>query len=143
MAAQSELDKLIAEYHEEHPCLLVESLLRYAAIKPFFAPLTSLVAWLMELFNPPPLNSMTMVQKTGRILFFTAVLVIASILFAMAGAVGLYIMERGRELGDSPQFYHGLLIVLAGVAVNVGCVFVLMQIKKADTKLVPPETKHV
>ena len=143
MAAQSELDRLIAEYHEEHPCLVGESLLRYAAIKPFFAPLISLVRWLIELFNPPPLRSMTLFQKTGRILLFTAALLIASILFAMAGAVGLFIMERGRELGDSPQFYHGLLILLVGFAVNVGCVFVLMQIKKADTKLVPPETKQV
>jgi len=25
--------------------------------------------------------------------------------------------------------------------VNVGCVFVLLQIKKADTKLLPPEKK--
>ena len=141
MAAPSELDRLITEYHEEHPCLLVETLLRYAAIKPFFAPLTSLAVWLIELFNPPPLRTMTLFQKAGRILLFTAALVIASILFAMAGAVGLYIMERGRELRDTPQFYHGLLIVLIGLAVNVGCVFVLMQIKKADTKLVPPDSK--
>ncbi len=141
MAVPSELDKLIAEYHEEHPCLLEGTLLRYAAIKPFFAPLASLVIWLMELFNPPPLRSMTLFQKTGRILLFTAALVIACILFAMAGALGLYLMERGRELRDTPQFYHGLLIVLVGLGVNVGCVFVLMQIKKADTKLVPPDSK--
>ena len=142
MAAPSELDKLIAEYHEQqHSCLLEETLLRYPAIKPFFSPLISLAGWLMELFNPPPLSSMTLAQKTGRILLFTAALVIASILFAMAGAVGLYIMERGRELRDVPQFYHGLVIVLVGIAVNVGCVFVLLQIKKADTKLLPPENK--
>lgn len=84
---------------------------------------------------------MTAVQKTGRVLLFSGTLVVASILFAMAGAVGLYIMERSRELRDVPQFYHGLVIVLVGIAVNLGCVFVLLQIKKADTKLVPPPEK--
>jgi hypothetical protein len=59
----------------------------------------------------------------------------------MVGALGLYITERGRELRDIPQFYHGLLIVAVAVAVNIGCVFVLLQIKKADTKLLPPEKK--
>jgi hypothetical protein len=141
MAAPSELDKLIADYHEQHPCLLEGTLLRYPAIKPFLDPLISLAGWLMELFNPPPLKSMTLFQKTGRILLFTLSLVIGSILFAMVGALGLYLMERGRELRDVPQFYHGLMIVMVGVAVNVGCVFVLLQIKKADTKLLPPEEK--
>ena len=141
MAAPSELDKLIADYHEQHPCLLDETLLKFPAIKPFLEPLISLAGWLMELFNPPPLNSMTLYQKTGRILLFVASLVVGSVLFAMVGALGLYIMERGRELRDTPQFYHGLLIVMVGIAVNVGCVFVLLQIKKADTKLLPPEKK--
>ncbi len=95
----------------------------------------------MELFNPPPLGSMTVVQKSGRILLFTGALVIASILFAMAGAVGLYIMERGRELRDTPEFYHGLMIVLVGIVVNAGCVFVLLQLKKTDIRLVPPAEK--
>jgi hypothetical protein len=141
MEAPSELDKLIAEYHAHSACSLEQSLLRYAAIKQFFSPLTSLAGWLMELFNPPPLESMTVMQKTGRVLFFSGALVLASIIFAMVGALGLYIMERGRELRDAPQFYHGLLIVLVGVAVNVVSVFVLLQIKKADTKLVPPHEK--
>jgi hypothetical protein len=141
MAAPSELDKLIADYHEQHPCLLDETLLRFPAIKPLLDPLISLAGWLMELFNPPPLSSMNLAQKTGRILLFTAALVIASILFAMVGAVGLYIMECGRELRDVPEFYHGLMIVTVGVGVNIGCVFVLLQIKKADTKLLPPDKK--
>ena len=98
---------------------------------------------MLNLFNPPPLESMSLPQRTGRVLLFSGTLIIASIVFAMAGAVGLYILERGRELRDVPQFYHGLLIVLAGIAVNLGCVFALLQIKKADTKLVsPPEKKQ-
>jgi len=141
MAAPSELDKLIADYHEQHPCLHEGTLLSYAAIKPFLEPLISLAGWLMELFNPPPLKSMTLYQKTGRILFFTFALVVGSILFAMVGTLGLYLTERGWELHDTPGFYHGLLIVLVGLGVNVGCVFVLLQIKKADHKLLPPEKK--
>ena len=84
---------------------------------------------------------MNVVQKTGRVFFLTFALVVASVIFAMAGAVGLYIMERGRELRDTPEFYHGVIIILAGIAVNSACVFVLLQVKKADTKLVPPENK--
>jgi ABC-type Fe3+-siderophore transport system permease subunit len=142
MGKPSELDKLLDHNQEHGPCLLEETLLRYPAIKTFFAPLISLVVWIMELFNPPPLESMTLAQRTGRIFMFTFTLVVASVIFAMLGALGLYIMERGRELRNSPQFYHGLLIVLTGIAVNFLCVFILLQVKKADTKLMtPPEKK--
>jgi hypothetical protein len=94
---------------------------------------------LISLFDPPPLASMNMAQKTGRVLLLSFTLLIASVIFAMLGALGLFIMEKGRELGDAPEFYQGALIVLSGIAVNVACVFVLLQIKKADTKLVPPK----
>jgi len=141
MVPKPHLDKLEGHAPDGFPCLFEETLLRYPVIKRFFSPLIALVVWLMELFNPPPLKSMTVVQKTWRILLFSGVLVIASIVFAMIGAVGLYLMERGRELGDSPQFYHGLAIMMVGIVVNFGCVLVLLQIKKADTKLVPPVNK--
>jgi hypothetical protein len=142
MLPTSQLDKLLGHSHEGDPCELQPILLRYPVIKHFLSPLTSLASWVIELFNPPPLKSLNAAQKTGRVLLFSAVLVIASIVFAMVGAVGLYLLERGRELGDTPQFYHGLMIVLVGIAVNLGCVFVLLQIKKADTKLVPPQDKR-
>jgi uncharacterized membrane protein YidH (DUF202 family) len=138
MVPKTHLDELQGNDSHSLPCLLEETLLRYPAIKAFFAPLISLVVWIMELFNPPPLESMNLAQRAGRVVFLTLALVIASILFAMAGAVGLYLMERGRELRDTPQFYHGLLIVLIGIAVNIACVFVLFQVKRADTKLLPP-----
>ena len=80
-------------------------------------------------------------QRAGRVFMMTLTLVIASILFAMGGAIGLYVMERGRELRDTPEFYHGLLIILLGIGVNTACIFVLLQIKKADTKLLPPDKK--
>jgi ACR3 family arsenite efflux pump ArsB len=96
---------------------------------------------LINLFDPPPLESLNLTQKTGRVLLLTITLVVASILFAMLGALGLFIMERGRELGSAPQFYDGLIIILVGIAVNIACVFVLMQIKKADNHLIVPTKK--
>jgi hypothetical protein len=141
MVPKTHLDEIEGHVPHGGPCLLEQLQLRYPGIKQFLSPLISLAGWLVELFNPPPLNSMTLTQKAGRVLLFTAALVIGSVLFAMVGALGLYLMERGRELGNVPQFYHGLLIVLVGIGVNVGCVFVLLQIKKADTKLVPPDKK--
>jgi hypothetical protein len=112
---------------------------KVARIKNVFASLLALAQWLLNLFDPPPLKSMTLSQKAGRIFLLTFTLLVGSVLFAMVGAVGLFIMERGRELRDTPQFYHGLLIIFVGMAVNAGCIFILLQIKKADTKLVPPK----
>ncbi len=85
---------------------------------------------------------MNLKQKTGRVLLLSVTLVIASILAAMLGALALFLVERGRELGQMPEFYSGLGIILIGLAVNFGCVFILLQLKKADTKLVPPPKKQ-
>jgi hypothetical protein len=85
------------------------------------------------------LDSLNLRQKAGRVLLLALALVITSILFAMAGAVGLFIMEKGREIGSRPEFYNGVLIILTGIAVNLGCVFILFQIKKTDIRLVPPK----
>lgn len=141
MAAPTQLDELLGSPPEGGSCTHRNILLKYPVIKKFFAPLISLISWIAELFNPPPLESLTFRQRTGRVIMMTVTLVTASVLFAMAGAVGLYVMERGRELRDTPEFYHGLLIVLVGIAVNTGCVLVLLQVKKADTKLLPPDEK--
>ena len=141
MVPTSHLDRLLAHDRAGIACTLSDYLVKHPGIKRFFAPLISLAAWLLNLFNPPPLESMNVAQRTGRVFVLALTVVIGSILFAMVGTLGLYVMERGRELRDTPQFYHGLVIVLVGIAVNVGCVFVLLQIKKADTKLMPPEEK--
>jgi hypothetical protein len=99
----------------------------------------TIFAWLLNLFDPPPLNSMTFAQKAGRVVLLSATLVVGSVLVAMLGALGLYLMEKGRELGSTPEFFQGVGIILIGIAVNAGCVMILIQIKKADTKLVPPK----
>jgi hypothetical protein len=101
-------------------------------------PTVAILSWILNLFDPPPLKSMTLVQKTGRILFFSGTLVVGSVLVAMIGAVGIYLIERGRELGDTPKFFQGLSIILVGIVVNTLCVLVLIQLKNADHKLLPP-----
>ena len=99
---------------------------------------SSILTWVINLFNPPPLTSMTFAQKVGRVFLLTSTLVIGSILVAMLGAVGLYLMERGREMGSAPEFLNGLCIIAIGVAVNAACVLILVHLKKADHHLVPP-----
>jgi hypothetical protein len=101
----------------------------------FFA----LGSWLINLFDPPPLESMTVPQKAGRVIFLTCTLVIASVLVAMLGALGIFVLERGREMRSTPELMDGLGIILLGVSVNACCVFILVQIKRADNKLVPPK----
>ena len=141
MLPSSHLDELLGHARDGRPCLLERTFLEYPSIKRFFSPHTSLFGWVVDMFNPPPLESMTLTQRAGRVFLLTLAMVVASILFAMAGAVGLYVMERGRELRDTPQFYHGLVIVLVGIAVNAACVFVLLQVKKLDSRLLPPADK--
>ena len=84
---------------------------------------------------------MTIAQKAGRVILLTATLVVGSVLLAMLGALGLFVMERGRELGSVPQFLNGVGIILVGIVVNATCVIILFHLKKADNKLVPPPKK--
>jgi ABC-type Fe3+-siderophore transport system permease subunit len=99
----------------------------------------SVVMWLLNLFDPPPLASMTFTQKVGRVILLSSTLVIGSVLVAMLGALGLYLLEKGREIGNTPEFFSGISVILVGIAVNTLCIAVLLQIKRADHKLVPPK----
>ncbi len=99
----------------------------------------SFLGWLINLFDPPPLASLTFAQKIGRVVMLSITLVIGSILVAMVGALGLYLMERGRELASTPEFFSGLGVLLVGAGVNSICLAILFQVKKADHKLVPPK----
>ena len=100
--------------------------------------LTAIFSWLLNLFDPPPLVSMTLAQKAGRVLLLSGTLVVGSVLVAMIGALGLYLMEKGRELGNTPEFFQGVAIIVTGIVVNTICVLVLIQFKNADHKLIPP-----
>jgi hypothetical protein len=108
-------------------------------LKPTFA----IMHWLMNLFDPPPLKSMTFSQKLGRVFLFSGTMVIGSILVAMLGALGLYLIQRGRELGQTPEIYKGAIIILTAVVVNTFCVLILIQLKRVDHHLVPPTQPRV
>ncbi len=95
----------------------------------------------MALFDPPPLASMTIRQKTARIFVLTGTLLIGSIIVAMLGALGLYLAQKGHEIGSMPEFLDGLGVITVGVGVNAICLAILLQIKKADHKFVPPPGK--
>jgi len=82
---------------------------------------------------------MTTAQKAGRVIALTSTLVVGSIIVAMLGALGLYLVQKGREIGSTPELLKGLGIIFVGVIVNVVCAFILLQIKRADAKLVPPK----
>jgi len=99
----------------------------------------SILGWLINLFDPPPLSSLSVAQKVGRVALLSATLVVGSVLVAMLGALGLFVMERGRELGSMPELFKGLGIILVGILVNAACVVILVHLKKADNKLVPPK----
>ena len=83
---------------------------------------------------------MTAAQKIGRVLTLAATLVIGSIVVAMIGAVGLFIMEKGREFSNTSEFLDGLGILITGVVVNALCILILIQIRRTDHKVIPPTT---
>jgi hypothetical protein len=98
----------------------------------------ALLVWLINLFAPPPLASMSVPQKIGRAFLVTLTLVISCILAAMVGGIGIFVVQRGHDMmGSVPELLRGLEIIFAGACVNVICVAVLLQIKRADRKLIP------
>ena len=47
-------------------------------------------------------------------------------------------VQRGHEvLAGIPQLMRVLTILVVSIAVNIGCVMVLFQIKRLDRKLIP------
>jgi len=105
-------------------------------------PLLHFSRWFVYLFDPPPRNSMTFPEKVWRIVLVSVTLVVTSILAAMLAALGLYLVEQGRQIVASiPRFKSGLAIVAVGLVVNSLCVWVLFVIIKADHKLMASTTK--
>ncbi len=82
---------------------------------------------------------MTQTQKFVRSGLVTITLVVACILFAMIGALLIFLVQRGSQMiMDTPRLIDGLVVILAGICVNALCVYVLLQIKRTDHKLIPP-----
>ena len=102
------------------------------------AHLFSILTWPINLFNPPALSSMNGMQKVGRIFLVTVTLVVSCILAAMLGALGIFIVERGRYMiSNASELVGDLGIIFVSICVNILCVIVLLQIRKADRKLIP------
>jgi hypothetical protein len=104
---------------------------------------SDVLAWLAHLFNPPPLESMTFAQKVGRVFLVALTMVVICILTAMLGALGIFLVQKAHGmLSSAPELLDDLGIIFASMIVNTICVIALLEIRKADRKLIPPpETK--
>ena len=99
----------------------------------------SIFAWLLELFDPPPRESMTRLQKIGRTFLLTGTLVVVCILSAMLGAAGIFIFQKEHDMANSArELLRDLGIIFVSMIINTFCVMVLLQIRKADRKLIQP-----
>ena len=100
---------------------------------------TTILTWLISLVNPPPRASMNRMQKVNRVFLFTMALLMICIISSMAAAVGIYALQRGQQmLMGFPMLVDDVAIIGACMIVNTICVLVLLKIKSADQKLIPP-----
>ena len=101
---------------------------------------SSILDWLMHLFNPPPRQTMSFAQKLGRIVLFCTTLIVLSILLSMAAAVGIFAFEHAHHMiMSTPELLDQVCIIFIGMLVNTLCVMALLAVRRADHKLVPPE----
>ncbi len=104
--------------------------------------LFSIGPWLMELFDPPPRDSLSFWQKIGRVLLVTITLITLCIITALVLAVLFFLVQKGHDaLSSMPQLKNALLILGVSIAVNLACVLALLQIKRLDRRLIPPAAK--
>ena len=100
---------------------------------------SGIFAWLANLFDPPPLESMSLTQKVSRVFLVALTLVVICILTAMLGALGIFLVQKAHGmLGGAPELLDDLAIIFVSMIVNTICVIVLLAIKRADRKLIPP-----
>jgi ABC-type anion transport system duplicated permease subunit len=104
----------------------------------------SIGPWLMELFNPPPRDSLTIVQKIGRVFLVLATLVTICIISALLISLGLLVLQRSREaLLGVPQLLNILVILAVSAVVNIVCIRTLFEIRRLDRLLIPHQEKTV
>jgi ABC-type anion transport system duplicated permease subunit len=100
--------------------------------------LFSIGPWLVELINPPPRNTLSLVQKGARVLLVTITLVTLCIIAALVVSLAFFVWQRSRDvLRGIPQLMNVLMILSASIIINVACVYALFQIKRIDRKLIP------
>jgi len=92
--------------------------------------------WLLSLFDPPPLESMTRLQKIGRICLFVTSLFLISVFSSSLAAAGIFTIQHVyRWTSGFPALVSDLGIIFFCMVINTLCVFVLLEVKKADRKL--------
>ena len=100
----------------------------------------TLVKWLISLVNPPPLRRLSNAQKVSRVITFSASLVMVCILSSMIAAVAIFVLQHVYHLLRGEAALIGdLLIIFVSMLVNTLCIMVLLHIKSADEKMIPPE----
>jgi hypothetical protein len=100
----------------------------------------TVLAWLVSLINPPPLQAMTQMQKVFRVFVFTMATVTICVLSSMFAAAGIFLFQHAtRMFSDFPELIGDLGIIFVSMLVNALCVMVLLKIKNADQKLIPPQ----
>ena len=100
--------------------------------------LFSIGPWLAELINPPPRDTLSLLQKAGRVLLVTVTLMTLCVIGALCVSLGFFVWQRSRDaLRGIPQLMNVLVILSASVIVNAACVVTLLQIKRIDRKLIP------
>jgi hypothetical protein len=107
----------------------------------------SLGGWVMNLFNPPPLECMTQGQKVGRVLLVATSLVIICIISAMLLASFVFLVQRMKEVvsailaSDFSFIMNVVGILVLSISVNAICVLVLLYVRRMDQTLMmpPPE----
>jgi hypothetical protein len=98
--------------------------------------LHSIGSWLMELFNPPLRDSMSLGQKAGRVLLVTVTLVTLSVIVALVLALVLFSIDSGgKVLASVPNFANAAKILLSSIAVNVISIMLLFQVRRFDHRL--------
>jgi hypothetical protein len=108
--------------------------------------LISILGWLQDLFNAPPLASMTHRQKLGRVCLITCSLVLLCILSAMILAVIIFLAQRTHQAVSSLlalDFRQALVIggiLILSACVNALCLLVLLYVRRLDRRLMssPP-----
>ena len=82
---------------------------------------------------------MTLAQKLGRIFLFTTTLVIISVLSSTLAAAAIFAFQHSlKTSGGYAELAGDVGIIYFSMMVNAVCVIVLLGIRKADHKLIPP-----